>query len=103
METEPRHDEWVEAFDAHVAPVFSKQSVGLFAQLDMAAAALQLDDERAAASDGREHLGEERNGILRAAEPQLRKLGICFFVNAAVHAADALEVIVMEHHDLAVL
>ena len=90
VEPEPAHDEGVEALDTVVAGVLAQHGVGLFAQLPVALAVFELDDERAAASDGLEHLGEQRYSLVGSAKAKLSELVKRLGVDACVHAADAV-------------
>ena len=99
---EPEHDARVEALDAPAAVVLAEDVVGLAAELGVPPAALELDDDGAAAVDDGEHLAEQGDAVGRAAEVQPAEFSPAELVHAAVHAADALQVVVVEHHHLAV-
>ena len=103
VESEPRHDHGVEALNADVAVVVGYDLIGLFAQLAVALAVLELTYYRAAAAHNVQHLREEGDGLVGAAETQLAQLAERKLVHARVHAAYAVERIIVEHDDLPVL
>ena len=102
MHAEPGHDQGIEALDAHIAAIGAQDPVRLFAELPVAGTVLQFHDQRSAAVDHRKDLREEGDTLFRAAKPQRRQFFIGEGVHAGIHAADAVERIVVKHNDLAV-
>ncbi len=103
VEPEPCHDQGVEALYADVAAVVGYDLVGLFAQLAVALAVLELAYYRAAAAHHVQHLREEGDGLVCAAETKLAQLAERQLVHPRVHAAHAVKRIIVEHDDLTVL
>ena len=103
MQAEPADDHGVEALDANLALVVGEDGVGFLAELSVAPAVLKLHDQRPAAGEGLQHFGEERDALLRAAEIEELEFVIALLVHTRVHTADAVERVVMEDDDLAVL
>ena len=103
MEAEPGDDQRVEALNADIAVIAFQQGEGLFTEFAVARAVFQLDNQGLTALNVFQNLGKEGDLFIGAAETQLLQLGSGQLVHAGMHAADAVQRVVVEDHDLAVL
>ena len=99
---EPCDDRGVKALDAVGAGVGAQRLERQRAQAAVIVPALDLEQQRHAAAERLERLGKRRDDAVGLSETQRAQLGEGEIINDALHAAHALERVVMEHDKLVI-